>query len=145
MLERRKQTTFAGRTRTFKQRLKEHKRKAAQRSNGGFYSKFASQEAKHTDKEWTGVYFEDLAEYVALAFDFEKDSAKVASLLHWSNSTIECMKRSTNWDEASEGMDCKAQWAAYLIELMYDLCIDVFQNVSRGPGFEGPLGVTDLD
>ena len=136
----------SGLTRTAGARVHDHQKGAEKLGGAGFYSKFVSKQLKGKEpSDFGGVYFESLEWYLALGFDFKADSSKVASLLYWSNDTLQCMQRSKSWNGATQGAESKGHWCAYLIELVYDLCIDVNQNVSRGPGFEGPLGVTSLE
>jgi len=84
-------------------------------------------------------FFEDLGYYVGLAFDRSNKAADVnaiccetsPSLLHWSMDFKKEIFRSLVKPE-----DAKLNAAAYLWELVFDLCIDPRYNVSESPGFE---------
>ena len=83
-------------------------------------------------------YFEDLEYYVGLAFNRDNKadvevicSETSPSLLYWSMDCKKVISRSLVKLE-----DAKLNAAAFLWELVFDLCIDPRDNISESPGFE---------
>ena len=135
--------------RPFAKREKEHKAKAKARfCTSKFYRRYPSIERPtvSTSKTKRGLY-ENLLFYVALGFEIDNKevegkitATEGETLFIFDENDIACIKK-LNTGGRFTWQSKAREVVSYLIELAFDLCIAVVDNVSENPGFEGCHGV----
>ena len=89
--------------------------------------------------------FQMLRMRIALAFDKNKRKhvetlcAKNQGIFVWQDLHMQKLHR-LKWKDESL-IAKQLHMIAYSVELFYDLCIDVDDNISESAGFETPLGI----
>jgi hypothetical protein len=90
-------------------------------------------------------WFQDVSQYVGMAFD-RQDAQAVQVLCHeqqgvfeWKSHIYTCLQQCL-WHK-QDMRNKQLNMVAYLLELLYDLCLSQHVNVSESPGFELPMGI----
>jgi len=93
----------------------------------------------------SGVHFDDLKLVMALGYDdADAEAMKILSsddaIFRWSTHLSKIKKVNFGGDASAQSTVGQQHFAAYAIELAYDLLIGSDDNLSTSPGFETPLG-----
>ena len=133
----------------FAARAKEHFKcaqlKEPKDRENAFYAKYPSRLAGMPPPTG-GCHFEQLTHCVGMAFDRGDDAAikqlcnAKGGVFHWGE--VELAKiREANIKGTHTLRDKQLHFVGFAFELFYDLLLSPRHNISRAPGYEGPLGV----
>ena len=128
------------------QREKGH-RMAAEKSTPNdknkFYLTYPTRHNKNRLKK--ARYYEDLQQFVGMAFDRDKDLSGLTDkneIFFWTDEVLERVEK-MNEGNCKTLQEKQLVIIGYFFELCYDICLSSAENVSQNPGFESRLHIFD--